>query len=161
MKITKTWLKEKGACRDGITWFEGHDLEGVELEDLMGILMVEHGGWAEWLASQSLWTGALDYVLPNGTRREEHWVRGQRHREGGPAMVMTQPDGYRYEMYYVEGQRHREGGPAMVMTQPDGYRYEAYYVEDQLHREGGPAVVATWPDGTRREEHWVRGQRQQ
>jgi len=114
MEITRAWLEEKGACADGITWFDERGLEGVELEDLMGILMVEHGDWASWLAGTAGWSGVLDYVLPDGTRNEEYYERGQTHREGGPAVVETRSDGYRREEYYERDQMHREGGPAVI-----------------------------------------------
>jgi len=133
MKITKTWLKEKGACRDGVEWFEGCGLEGVDRDDLLGILQVERWDWAVWLAGQAGWTGMLDYTQPDGTRDESYYERGERHREGGlPAWIVTQPNGTRYESYYERGERHREGGlPAVIDTRPNGTRDEAYYERGQ------------------------------
>ena len=78
-------------------------------------------------------------LLPGGMGGKEWWIRGERHREDGPAVLNA--DGSC--RWYLRGSLHRVDGPAVEAS--SGAR--AWYQAGELHREDGPAVEGA--DGTR------------
>ena len=60
-------------------------------------------------------------------------LKGQRHRENGPACEWN--DGSK--VWYLNGLRHRINGPA-VENNVSGHK--EWFVNDQLHRLDGPAI---------------------
>lgn len=56
------------------------------------------------------------------------------HREDGPARIW--PNGR--EEWYVHGMRHREGGPAYIETEEC---YKSWYHYGKRHRIDGPAIM--------------------
>jgi hypothetical protein len=70
---------------------------------------------------------------------------GQRHREDGPAIELT--NGPKY--YYQNGLLHRLDGPAIDF----GNGLMVYYQNGQRHRLDGPAVM----NSKGYEEYWVNG----
>ena len=54
MNITKKWLEDKGACVDGIEWFEEHFKEEVDCQDVLDKLAeINKTGWAQWLVKKA------------------------------------------------------------------------------------------------------------
>ena len=47
MKITKEWLKEKGACSDSYKEFEGESMDGIEA--IKKCIKINRVDWANWL----------------------------------------------------------------------------------------------------------------
>lgn len=69
---------------------------------------------------------------PSGRQYSEEWyIRGRRHRSGGPAVDNS--DGT-FEWWF-DGERHRVGGPAVRKRTCD-----EWYERGQLHRADGPAI---------------------
>ncbi len=55
MKITKRWLEEQDACKEGLEWFEARKLKSIEHEELIKLLAKEGKiGWIWWLISHLL-----------------------------------------------------------------------------------------------------------
>jgi len=51
MQITKRWLKRKGACRAGITWFSvQEETDGVKVAKKL--ISEKHLDWADWLITR-------------------------------------------------------------------------------------------------------------
>ena len=65
MIITKAWLEEKGACKDGMTWFEGKYGVGAEVEAHEVARNVPTPEWVTWLAKSAGLTS-----LPEGWNPE-------------------------------------------------------------------------------------------
>ena len=59
-------------------------------------------------------------------------LNGERHREGGPAIELSNGN----KWWYLNGKLHREDGPAV--EDADGNK--VWYLNGDLHREDGPAV---------------------
>lgn len=54
MKITSDWLESKGACKDGISWFEEHFWGEVECQDVLNKLAeINKTYWAQWLVKKA------------------------------------------------------------------------------------------------------------
>jgi len=104
MEITMKWLREHGACPEGIDWFKEYQ-GGTEIDKVIKALCSGHIDWASWLAEVANWTGFVGGTHPNGHRYEEYFADGKLHRTDGPARVGVQSDGYRYEEYFVNGER--------------------------------------------------------
>ena len=51
MKITKEWLKEKGACSEGFEWWLKHQESDVKTLALK-LLDAEHFDWASWMLTK-------------------------------------------------------------------------------------------------------------
>ena len=51
MKITKEWLKEKGACSEGFEWWLKHKESNIKKLALK-LLKAEHFGWASWMLTK-------------------------------------------------------------------------------------------------------------
>ena len=51
MKITKEWIKENGACKDGAAWGNGIVGDGMELSDLLP--KFERADWMIWTLLKS------------------------------------------------------------------------------------------------------------
>jgi hypothetical protein len=71
-------------------------------------------------------------IYPSGA--VEYWVNNQLHRDGGQPAVKSATR----EIYFVRGKKHRIGGPADIDRRR---QRQAYYVNDRLHNPDGPAVV--------------------
>lgn len=80
-------------------------------------------------------------------RRAEWWVNGERHREDGPALVISNG----VKVWYFHDKKHRTDGPAVIRE--DGSR--EWWINDQRHRSDGPAIENS--DGT--QEWYVDGKR--
>jgi hypothetical protein len=76
---------------------------------------------------------------------ERWYLKGDLHREDGPAVIET--DGT--EWWYLNGRIHREDGPAITFY--DGSKF--WYRHDKKHREDGPAVI----DAAGRESWYING----
>jgi hypothetical protein len=76
-------------------------------------------------------------------------------RADGPARVEIRSDGSRIEEWFRDGKRHRSIGPARIYEHSAGNLVESWYRDDELHREDGPAVIERRPDGTHA-EFWYR-----
>ncbi len=104
------------------------------------------------------------------TGRVEYRLKGQLHREDGPALVTAQGDKFWYALdvlhrvggpavecvngtvkYIQCGLLHRLDGPACVY--PDGAK--EWWKDNSLHREGGPAVTG----GGYPPQFWVNGKK--
>jgi len=66
-----------------------------------------------------------------------------------------------YEEWCVKGQRHREDGPAYISYYDSGaVRYEEWYVKGQLHNTSSPAYMYYYSSGAVRYKQWfVKGKR--
>lgn len=87
--------------------------------------------------------GSHHTVAPH--TRQEWWVDGKLHCDGGPAVVASTGE----EQWWRHGELHREDGPAV--TTETGK--QTWYRHGQIHRDGGPAVV--YADG--RQQWWHHG----
>jgi hypothetical protein len=91
---------------------------------------------------------------------EAWYVRGELHREDGPAWRKWDAEGRLVEeMWCVRGQRHREDGPAWQRWTAEGQLVEEdWRVNGCQHREDGPAV-RRWDENGRllTSQRWVRG----
>jgi hypothetical protein len=81
---------------------------------------------------------------PDGTKR---WLKGQLHREDGPAIEMANGA----KGWYRNGLLHREDGPSIELA--DGTK--GWHRNGKLHREDGPAEE--YADGDK--VWWINGER--
>ena len=82
----------------------------------------------------------IKYKVEVDSDGSRYWyLKGQYHREDGPAIEYR--DGTKY--WYLNGKRHREDGPAV--EESNGTKY--WYLNGQRHREDGPA--AEWCEGSK------------
>jgi YD repeat-containing protein len=106
--------------------------------------------------------GSITQIRDAEGRLVEMWcVRGQLHRQDGPAWQVWDSEGRLVgEMWWVCGQRHREDGPAWRKWDSAGRLVEEEWCMDNVrHREGGPAWQRWNSEGRLVEEEWrVRGQ---
>ena len=72
-------------------------------------------------------------------RTEYRNIKGQHHREDGPAVEHTNGN----KQWCINGKYHREDGPAVEYA--NGYK--EWYINGKWHREDGPAIEHT--DGTK------------
>ena len=55
MLINNKWLEEKGACQEGIDWFNAHKLISIDIDRLVKLLLDDdHDKWANWLITHVL-----------------------------------------------------------------------------------------------------------
>lgn len=121
-----------GACDEGLDWISAEPRTLAELHAHRVI-------WSEWLAINVPSLGEAERSeLQALTGCRSWWRKGQRHRDGGPAVEYA--NGSR--LWFCHGEFHRDDGPAIEYA--SGYR--AWFRYGHLHRIGAPAVVHA--DGT-------------
>ena len=76
---------------------------------------------------------------------KEWLLNGNRHREGGPAVIWKNGS----QKWYQNGLLHRDDGPALI--HPDGR--QEWWANGKRHREDGPARI--WPNGIK--SWWLNG----
>jgi len=92
--------------------------------------------------------------------KQEWYYLGERHREGGPAVII-QHDNSRREEWWVQGRRHRDGEPAVVDQSRifgKDYLTEEWWIRGRRHRKDGPALTRSGPFRTLT-EWWTDGER--
>ena len=123
------------------------------------------------------------YINENG-KKHEYYKDGNRHREGGPAIIRYDlQDNILSEEYFINGQRHREDGPAFISNSDPHGQLRIWYMyneikrsddgptiifpngvhmwlkNDTIHRDNGPAIVHIQNDKIILEEYHVNGVR--
>jgi hypothetical protein len=71
-------------------------------------------------------------AIEGANGNKEWWINDQRHREDGPAVEWADGD----KEWWLNGQRHREDGPAIEWANGT----KSWWINGQYYREGGPAI---------------------
>jgi hypothetical protein len=100
------------------------------------------------------------YVNTDNQEVEEYraWEGGPLHNPDGPAVTSTSlDDGTKIEDCFWMDERHREDGPAIIITGLDGSNTHEYYIHGKRHREKAPAIIITTALGAKHEEYYEDG----
>ena len=108
-------------------------------------------GWFKFNNRQEHWLNGKRHcdggpAVKYPGRREEWWMNGERHRQDGPAIKASDDE----EWWLLNGKVHREDGPAIIRSNG----CEEWFLNGQKHRKNGPAVK--YPNG---EEWYLNGER--
>ena len=90
-------------------------------------------------------------------KREIHILdnRNRLHNKKGPAIVRYDQTGkVEKEAYYIRGDLHREDGPAIVIYRGKEIIKEWWYRLGRLHRIGAPAIIRKYPPEYHDAEEW-------
>ena len=79
----------------------------------------------------------------DGSVKEEWFLNGKLHREGGPARIIAN----NYDAWYRNGELHREGGPAVIWA----HGKKEWFLNGKRHRLDGPAII--FAEGA---EYWFK-----
>lgn len=86
---------------------------------------------------------------------QEWWKHGLRHRDGGPAWLVTSGNDLE-EIWYQHGKQSREDGPSRIVKALEITLIltEEWQRAGLSHRVGGPAFIARTADGIAQTEFW-------
>ena len=101
------------------------------------------------------------YVLRPWGEQQFRNEKGQLHRVGGPATILTTVDipsnkEHIQTEWFKNGKKHRVGGPALTITFGGKLELEGWIENGQEHRDDGPAEIYYDDNGEYIGETWYK-----